>query len=123
MNNQNIIIYQFPILYQILKELDLDLNLNIFKAENEELLKNKVKDLKNYLVVSKKKISHTDHQLIFNFKPIKIFKLVEHFNVYLIKNNFNDQSNKFELNQYKKDIEKNLINIISENLIIKLQSL
>ena len=53
MNNHNIIIYKFPILYQILKELDLDLN--IFKAENEELLKNKVKDLKNYLVVSKKK--------------------------------------------------------------------
>jgi hypothetical protein len=103
MNNQNIIIYQFPILYQILKELDLDLNLNIFKAENEELLKNKVKDLKNYLVVSKKKISHTDHQLIFNFKPIKIFKLVEHFNVYLIKNNFNDQS-KINVNNYFIDL-------------------
>ena len=70
MNDQNLIIYQFPTLYQILKELDLDLNLNIIEATNEEFLNNKVKDLKNYLVISEKKISHIDHQLIFNFSPL-----------------------------------------------------
>ena len=59
MNNQNLIIYQFPPLYQILKELDLDLNLNLIEAKSEEFLRNKVKYLKNYLVISRKKISHS----------------------------------------------------------------
>ena len=80
MNNQNLIIYQFPTLYQILKELDLDLNLNIVESENEDLLRNKIKDFKNYLVISKKKISYIDYQLIFNFQPIKLFKLIEDIN-------------------------------------------
>tara|TARA_Y100000389_G_scaffold68794_1_gene65312 strand:+ start:1822 stop:2277 length:456 start_codon:yes stop_codon:yes gene_type:complete len=39
------------------------------------------------------------------------------------KFNFNNQSNKFELKQYKKKIEQNLIDIMSEKLIIRLQSL
>ena len=35
---------------------------------------------------------------------------------------FNNQSNKFELSQYKKSIEKNLINTIFEKLILNLKS-
>jgi len=34
MNIQNLIIYQLPTLYQILRELDLDLNLNLIEAED-----------------------------------------------------------------------------------------
>ena len=103
MNIQNLIIYQFPTLYQILSELDLDLNLNLIEAENEEFLRTKVKDLKNYLVISKKKISHVDYQFIFNFKPIKIFKLIENINVEFMKNNFSDQS-KVSINNYIIDL-------------------
>ena len=83
MNNQNLIIYQFTTLYQILKELDL--NFNLIEAKNEEYLK-------NYLVISKKKISYIDHQLIFNFPPIKIFKLIENIHVECMKQNYSDQS-------------------------------
>ena len=36
---------------------------------------------------------------------------------------FNNQSNKFELNQYKKNTETNLINKIFENLILKLRAI
>ena len=36
---------------------------------------------------------------------------------------FNNQSNKFELNQYKKNTETNLINKIFENLILKLRTI
>ena len=46
MNNQNLIIYQFNILYQILKDLDLDLNFDVIEAKNEEFLRNKT-----YLIV------------------------------------------------------------------------
>jgi hypothetical protein len=90
MNNQNLIIYQFTTLYQILKELDL--NFNLIEAKNEEYLKSEVKYLKNYLVISKKKISYIDHQLIFNFPPIKIFKLIENIHVECMKQNYSDQS-------------------------------
>lgn len=36
---------------------------------------------------------------------------------------FNNQTNKFELNQYKKNTETNLINKIFENLILKLRAI
>ena len=36
---------------------------------------------------------------------------------------FNNQSNKFELNQYKKNIEKNLINKIFESLMLELRAI
>ena len=36
---------------------------------------------------------------------------------------FNNQSNKFELNQYKKNTESNLIDKIFENLILKLRAI
>ena len=50
MNNQNLIIYQFPPLYQILKELDLDLNLNLIEAvKSEEFLRNKCKIFKKLI--------------------------------------------------------------------------
>ena len=39
------------------------------------------------------------------------------------KFNFNNQSNKFEFQQYKNNIEKNLANEIFESLILKLRSI
>ena len=36
---------------------------------------------------------------------------------------FNNQSNKLELNQYKKNMETNLINKIFENLILELRAI
>ena len=56
MNNQNLIIYQFKSLYQILKELEKDLNLNVIEIETEKMLESKIRNLNNYLIVTKKKI-------------------------------------------------------------------
>ena len=36
---------------------------------------------------------------------------------------FNNQSNKFEFNQYKKNMEKNLINKIFENLMLEIRTI
>ena len=58
----------------------------------------------------------TTVEVLHNEKSINILSLDEAFN-------FNNQSNKFDLSQYKKNIEKNLINKIYENLIIKIQTL
>ena len=43
--------------------------------------------------------------------------------IYREKFTFDNQSNKFELNQYKKSMESNLSDKIFENLILELRSL
>tara|TARA_B100001093_G_C26389908_1_gene826605 strand:- start:42 stop:503 length:462 start_codon:yes stop_codon:yes gene_type:complete len=48
--------------------------------------------------------------------PIETFKVSNNFN-------YNNQENKFDLSEYKETIEENIINKISQNIIVKLQSL
>ena len=103
MSDQNLIIYKFNSLYHILEELDLDLNFNLVLADNIVSFNNKVKGLKNYLIISNKKYPIFENQFILNSTPISIFKLVEKINVEFLKLQFNSQS-KFELNNYTIDI-------------------
>tara|TARA_B100000941_G_C28461752_1_gene531152 strand:- start:64 stop:627 length:564 start_codon:yes stop_codon:yes gene_type:complete len=93
MNNQTLIVYQLPILHQILKEIDHHLNFDLFEIENSQLLKNKIKGLKNFIIITKKSILNLENQIIFNFGPIKISKLIEIINIELLKRNFSNQSN------------------------------
>ena len=53
---------------------------------------------------------------IFANEETKSFKFVEKFTV-------NNQSNKFELNQYKKSIQSTMVDKIYEDLILKLRAL
>jgi len=39
MNNQNVIFYQFNSFYKIMREIDVDLNLNILQVLNDDELK------------------------------------------------------------------------------------
>ena len=55
MNNQNLIIYQFSSLYQILKELELNLNYKIIEVLSEKKLNLETKNLNNYIIITKKK--------------------------------------------------------------------
>ena len=56
MSTQNLIIYKFKLLYDILEELSLDLNFKISLIEDENSLNQEIKNYNNYIVVSKKKI-------------------------------------------------------------------
>ena len=89
---QNLIIYKFISLYHILEEIGLDLNFNITYTDNENSLKEKVKNLNNCLIVSNKKYSDTNNQFILENTPINIFKLVEKLNIEFLKIQFNSQS-------------------------------
>jgi hypothetical protein len=89
---QNLIIYKFISLYHILKELDLDLNFKISFIDNNISLNDKVKKLNNYLIISNKKYSNINNQIIFNNLPINIFKLVEKINIEFLKLQFNSQA-------------------------------
>ena len=111
MKNQTLIVYQFTTLHQILKEIENNLNFNIIEVDSRELLQNKIKDFKNYLIITKEKISYLDHQLIFNSLPKKIVKLIEIINVEFMKKHFSNQS-KLKINNY-------IINLNSREMILK----
>ena len=102
MNNQKLIIYEFEELYKILIEIDNDVNLIIKKAS-----KNDISDFisqPNTLILTQKKISSLDNQIIFNGFPVPILKLLEKINTQFLKINFNKTSDimigsyKFNLN-------------------------
>ena len=92
MNTQNLIIYKFPELYHILKELGLDLNFNITFADNPNSLNEIIKNLNNHLILSNKKYLDIDNQFVLNNLPINIFRLVEKINIEFLKLQFNNQS-------------------------------
>ncbi len=92
MSTQNLIIYKFAELYHILEEICLDLNLKITFVNSENSLKEKVKNLDNYLVIGNKKYSDISNQFVFDNTPINIFKLIEKINIEFLKMKFNSQS-------------------------------
>jgi len=116
-STQNLIIYKFIELYQILDELDLNLNFKIFFADNEVSLNEKVKNLNNYLIISNKKYLDIDNQFILVNSPTNIFKLIEKINIEFLKTQFNSQS-ELKVNSYT--INLNSREIIKKNTKLKL---
>ncbi len=103
MINQKLIIYRFSSLYHTLKELEQDLNFEVFEASNEKNLNNLVLTLQNYLIVTSKKISNKNQYLILDKLPIKFSKLIENLNIKFLKNKFVHQS-KIEIKNYLIDL-------------------
>ena len=90
------------------RKIELELNLKL----NETVI---LRDEKGDVASQEIKIT-LDVKSILQEKKVEKFKFVEKFT-------FNNQSNKFELNQYKKNIQSNLIDKIYEDLILKLRTL
>ena len=103
MRVQNLIIYKFTPLYHILKELGSDLNFNLTLVDNENSLKNKIKNLNYYLVLSRKKNSDVNNNFVLDNLPINIFEFIEKINIEFLKQQFNSQS-EFKINQYTLDL-------------------
>jgi hypothetical protein len=114
---QNLIIYKFSGLYQILEEIGLDLNFKIFLADSENSLNEKVKNLDNYLIISNKKYTDIDNQFVLDNTPINIFKLIEKINIELLKIQFISQS-EVKVNNYTIDL--NSREMIINNTKLKL---
>tara|TARA_Y100000816_G_scaffold228075_1_gene173160 strand:- start:1220 stop:1822 length:603 start_codon:yes stop_codon:yes gene_type:complete len=125
-SNQNLIIYKFTGLYQIFEELEVDLNFNIIFADNEMILKEKIKHLNNYLILSNKKYSDIQNQFVLDNIPINIFKLIEKINIEFLKLQFNSQS-EVKINNYTIDLNsremflKNLKLMLTEKEINTIQ--
>ena len=117
MNNQNIIVYQFNHLYQILKELEEDIHFKIIEISDEKTLTNEIKYLKNYLIITKKQILKLNNQFVLSQLPIKIFKMIEKLNIEFLKHQFVEQSQVI-INDYIIDI--NAREMSSNNIKLKL---
>ena len=92
MTTQNLIIYKFNVLYHILEELSLDLNLKVTFANTESSLNECVKNLNNYLIISNKEYLDINNQLVLDNLTINIFKLIEKINIEFLKIQFSSQS-------------------------------
>ena len=90
------------------RKIELELNLKL----NETVI---LRDEKGDVASQEIKIT-LDAKSILQEKKVVMFKFEEKFT-------FNNQSNKFELNQYKKNIQLNMIDKIYEDLILKLRTL
>lgn len=117
MNNQNLIVYRLNPLYKILKELGDDINFSVIEILDEKSLIIQIKNLNNYLIITKKKVSKFNNQFILSQLPIKIFKLIEKFNIELLKQQFIEQSQVI-INNYTIDI--NAREMFTKNVRLKL---
>ena len=116
-STQNLIIYKFTSLYQILEELGLELNFKIAFADSENSLNEKVQSNNNYLVISNKKYPDISNQFVLENIPINIYKLVEQINIQFLKLQFNNQSH-VKVNNYT--INLNSREMVANNIKLKL---
>jgi len=117
MNKQNLIIFKLKTLYEIVKELEEHLNLNIFEVNSEKILNDKLDSGENYLTIVQKKTNGIDNQLILNKIPIKLPKLLEKINIQFLKFQFHEKS---ELSIGKYKIDLNSRELIDKDIILKL---
>ena len=117
MSSQNIIIYKFKGLYQILEELGSDINFNISSADSKNSLDEKAKNLSNYLIISNKNYPDISIHYVLDHFPINIFKLVEKINIEFLKLHFNSQS-EMKVNNYTIDLNSREMKI--NNIKLKL---
>ena len=103
MSTQNLIIYKFISLYNILEELALDLNFSITFIDSENSLNYKIKNLNSYIIISNKKDLDIKNHLTLSNVPINIFKLIEKINIEFLKIQFNNQS-QAKVNNYTIDL-------------------
>ena len=101
MSNQNLIIYDFENLFNILKEIEDTLNYKIINSKkNLNILD--YDNSPDYLILTQKKAQNLPNQLILDNFPLKIEKILELINVNFLKKKFNKQSDiqvgKFKIN-------------------------
>ena len=114
---QNVIIYKFNNLFEILNEISQDIGINFIEAHNENNLKNIIQNSSHYLIVTQQNISNLDNQLQLTNIPIKISKLIEMINIKLLKNQFSNQS-KVKIKNYILNL--NSREISNNNTLMKL---
>ena len=106
MNNQNLVIYDFKILYEILREINNYINFKLISVDKVSDLN--LKDQNDYLLISNKKIKNVENQITLNNLPIDIIKLIEGINVKFLKKKYSQQSD-IDIGDYKLNLNSRKI--------------
>ena len=113
--NQNLIIYDFLVLYNILSEVKDNLNFNLINISKKDLSNINFKDYKNYVLLSRNEILNVKNQILIDDFPVELTQLIEKINLEFLKNRFNKQSNiligKYKINMNSKEITLNKKNL------------
>jgi len=100
MNNQNLIIYEFQPLFNILNEMKDQLSFNILNVSKKEYSQLKLDNLENYLIISKNEVINFESQVFIDNYPLKLSKIIETININFLKKKFKNQS-EVDLGFYK----------------------
>ena len=114
MINQNLIIYEFNSLFDILYELKENLNFKLHNISYKQADTLNFKNFDNFIVISKKDKNFENILVIDNF-PIKVDKLLEIINVKFLKNKFTKQSD-INLGKYKLNLNSRSIYLKNDKL-------
>jgi len=129
MNNQVLIIYDFPVLFDILNEIKKNLNFKLLNISKTEYSKLQLDAFENFLIITKEKNLNLENQIVINNYPLRIQKILETININFLKNKFNQQSDinlglyKLNLNSRKMFDEKYELDLTEKeaNIIIFLK--
>ena len=91
MSSKNLIIFNSPFLFEILKEIEEDLNFKIEQYNDQTSNQTNFSELKNYLIISDKTYNIKDCKILST--PKKIDKILEQINIWFLSNKFSSQSN------------------------------
>jgi len=108
MNNQNLIIYDFNELFNILNEIKKNFNFNLLNVSKKEFSELNLNDLDSFLIITKNEVSNLEDQIFFDSYPLKISKIIETININFLKKRFNQQS-EIELHHYKLNLNSRKI--------------
>ena len=112
MIKQNLIIYSNPILYDILKELEKEINYNVEQIFSDSELYNK--ELSKYLILSSKQDNKFLNEITLDF-PLKISKLIEKVNIQFLKIKTKEKSS-VPLGKYEIDLNSRMLNLNSNSI-------
>ena len=120
--NQTLIIYKFPILFEILDEIKRNLNFKIEYYDGDQFKKNL--DNRNLVIISGDKKTNIQNQVRIEDFPIDIQKFVEVVNIQFLKNKFNQQNNvkkgkySFNLNSRVMQFDKKSLQLTEKEMRI-----
>ena len=106
MNNENLVIYDFKILYEILSEINNYINFKLISVDKISDLN--LKDQNDYLLISNKKVKNIENQITLNNFPIDIIKLIESINIKFLKKKYSQQSD-IDIGDYKLNLNSRKI--------------
>jgi len=109
---QNLVIYSIPILTEILKEIEDDIEYSIIDVSNDDELNNK--EISKCLILTNRKLIKYANAIKLDF-PIKISKLVEKINIQLIKLGTKEKAN-VSIGKFTIDLNARQLSLNSNNI-------